>query len=494
MPRHRLPLLLAAGLAVAASAPCACADAPAAPADPTPPAAVTAPDAAPAPATAPATATAAPALSAERADAYLAFRRDFDAGRYAEALPHAERVVALTELLDAHHPDLARALNNLGATQYRLSDFAAAAKSYGRAIQLVEESHGELSPRLLGPLRGLALTLAATARPELAVPLLERAVAISRRSQGLFNREQRELLRPLADAYFALGRYRDADRVHQYLFSVSEHELGAQDPRLEGSLQALGNWYESTAQRTAAREVWERLRALAADPRHPDPLGQIVALRGLAASYRQDYALGSETPAPDSPEATPMLDPSELDPMRRAALGMTPAFVLAPEGQEALERAVTLAEHLEPPAPATLAVVLVDLGDWHQVAGRADKALACYTRALPLLAPAEGAAEGGATALTRPSLLLYRAPPAAQRLRDQPAALVTEKYAVAEFTVTADGRVRDAKIVEGDATEAQRALFLSALGRATYRPRFVDGRPAATEAVRLRESFRQPKG
>jgi protein TonB len=79
------------------------------------------------------------------------------------------------------------------------------------------------------------------------------------------------------------------------------------------------------------------------------------------------------------------------------------------------------------------------------------------------------------------------------RHRDQPAGLVFEKYAVAEFTVTADGRVREAKIVEGDAADAQRSSFLAAISRATYRPRFVDGKPVATAKVRYRESFRQLK-
>jgi TonB family protein len=81
----------------------------------------------------------------------------------------------------------------------------------------------------------------------------------------------------------------------------------------------------------------------------------------------------------------------------------------------------------------------------------------------------------------------------ARRLRDRPADTVVERVAIAEFTVDEAGKVRDARIVEGDAGEAQREAFLAAIQRAQYRPRFVDGRPVATENVRFRETFRESK-
>ncbi len=470
------PLLLASLLALAAGRTAAHAALPADEPLPAAPAAVAAP------------------TSAERDAAYQAFRRDFDARRYAEALPSAERVVSLTEVLDARHPDLARAFNNLGATHYELHDYLAAEKAYGRALALIEETHGNLSARLVAPLRGLALTYEGTGHAELAVPLLERAVAISRRSHGLFNATQTELLTPLLDGYVAVGRYRDADRVQQYALQIGEHAYGATDLRLSPALQQLGNWYLRTAQRGQAREVWERLRALCADPAHPDAVCQIIALRGIAESYRLDFQFGVE-PLPQARLGEPPLvrDPLELDATRRAQSPFGPDYLLDSAGEHALQRALALAERLEPPASMARAVVLVDLGDWQLVAGHADRALPYYQRALPLVPADSGAAESGQRPLSRPGLLLYRQPAAAERYREQPAALYVEKYAVAEFTVTEEGRVKDVRVVEGDATDAQRAGLLHAVGHAIYRPRFVDGQPAATANVRLRESFRQPK-
>jgi len=451
------------------------------------------PAAPPAPAAAPAAAAAA-ASTAERDAEYLAFRADFDARRFAEALPHAERVVALTEQLDARHPDLARALNNLGATHYELHDYVAAQKAYARAVALIEEAQGDLSPRLVAPLRGLALTFESTGRSDLAVPLLERAVAISRRAHGLFNPAQASLLTPLIDGYVAVGRFKDADRVEQYALQIREHEYGTGDPRLFPALQQLARWYTSTGQRVAARQTWERLKSIDADAKHPDPLGQIVALRGIAETYRLDFQEGVEPPPPPRPgELPPLQSALDLDPMRRGQSAFGPDYVLDSAGQEALEHALALAEHLEPPAPLALAVVLVDLGDWQLLAGRPERALPYYQRALPLVPADAGGAESAEGPLSRPGLLLYRHPAASTRYRDQPAALYVEKYAVAEFTVTEAGRVHDPKITEGDASDTQRSAFLYAIGHAIYRPRFVDGKAVATEQVRYRESFRQPK-
>jgi tetratricopeptide (TPR) repeat protein len=469
--RHRLAL--ACSLALAAGGPAARA------AESPPPAAESA-------AQAPA--------AAEREAAYRAFRREFDAERYNEALPHAERVVSLTESLDAHHPDLATALNNLGATHYRLGDHLAAEQAYGRALALVEEAHGALARQLVVPLRGLALTYQSAGHHDFAVPLLERAVAISRRSNGLFNPAQKELLTPLVDGYAALGRWKDADRVQQYALQISEHQYGTSDPRLFPALQQLGRWYAGTAQRNAARRVWERLLAISSDAAHPDPIGQIVALRGIAEAYRLDYQFGAEPPEQPRPgEPPPMREPLEFSSARQSPSMIGPEYVLSSAGQDALEKALALAEKIKPPPTTALAVVLVDLGDWHLVAGRLARALPYYRRALPLIPAETGSAEAAGGPLSRPSTLLYRPPPASMRHRDQPASLYVEKYAVAEFSVTGEGRVREAKIVEGDASDAQRAAFLGALAHAIFRPRFVDGKPVATDKVRYRESFRQLK-
>ena len=434
----------------------------------------------------------------ERDAAYAAFRADFDAGRYADALPNAERVVALTEAVDAAGADLARALNNLGATQYQLGDFAAAEAAYARALRLVEEQQGSTSRRLLAPLQGLALTYQAAGRHDAAAPLLERALAISRRADGLFNPQQRELLRPLEDSLIALGRLQQADHEEQYDFRLSERQFGPTDPRLLPALARLADWYTATRRNMLARATWHRVLAISADRRHPDLAGALAALRGIADTYRLDYQNGPESVDDDTQRSGGQVG-MHIDTSERDAFGRhirRPAdseYHLESQGKDVLEAALRLAERADPPAPRAVAAVLVDLGDWQLVVERPDRARPYLVRAASLLPDSGSVARGIANPLRYPVQLLYRPPPAARRLRDQPLALVTEVSATAEFTVTADGRVTDVRTVEGDAGEVQAASFKTALGKAIYRPRLVDGEPVATENVRYRETFRTMK-
>ena len=55
--------------------------------------------------------------------------------------------------------------------------------------------------------------------------------------------------------------------------------------------------------------------------------------------------------------------------------------------------------------------------------------------------------------------------------------------------MTADGRVRDAKVGDNDAGDVAGKAVLSAIKRARFRPRFVDGNPVDTTGVRYKETI-----
>jgi tetratricopeptide (TPR) repeat protein len=465
--------------------------------------------AAPPAASAPAAAPAAPggadragaaAQLAERDAAYRSFRREFEGGRYTEALPFAERVVALTEQYATDPAQLPSALNNLGATHYKLGDYVAAEQAYAKALQLVEEQQGAASRRLLTPLRGLALTYQSGGRKDAAAPLLERAVAISRRSDGLFNPDQLDLIEPLIDSYVAIGRWLDADELHQYAYRLNERRFGAGSAKIVPSLQRLAGWYEQTGRYTQARRTWARMYANSTARGQENVNGAVNALRGMARTYRLEYTFGPEAVEENDPTRIGQMgvqfDGGDRDPWgRRIQSGLnTSDYRLDPQGREFLEAALKMVRQTDPPSPLAEAQLLIELGDWISIAERDGKARPTYEQAWALLPKQDpGVAEAPRNPLLYPAPLLYRPPGSARRLRDDPPDTVVERVAIAEFTVGEDGRVRDPKIVEGDANENQRNAFLSAIGRAIYRPRFVDGKPVATENVRYRETFREPR-
>jgi TonB family protein len=58
-----------------------------------------------------------------------------------------------------------------------------------------------------------------------------------------------------------------------------------------------------------------------------------------------------------------------------------------------------------------------------------------------------------------------------------------------EFTVAADGSVRDARILDQDTRDRYARDILKAVRDSRFRPKFVDGQPVAATGIMYREVF-----
>src|SRR5438045_9779568 len=86
---------------------------------------------------------------AERVAVYRDFRAAFDARRYPDALPLAEKLVALTqEQYGAKDRELVNPLANLGTTRYRMGDYKGAEEVYLLSVEIDDDTGGN-SDRLL---------------------------------------------------------------------------------------------------------------------------------------------------------------------------------------------------------------------------------------------------------------------------------------------------------------------------------------------------------
>jgi tetratricopeptide (TPR) repeat protein len=166
--------------------------------------------------------TARAVTDAERFAAYQTFRAAFDAAKYTDALPVAQRLVALTEeQYGAEDRQLVNPLTNLGTVYYRLGDYPNAETSYLRAVRLIEGKLAGADRMLMRPLMGLGETYLATKQHAEAATALKRAIDLSRNLDGLFNVEQLDILDPLIESYVALDRLSDAEKENQYAFRVA---------------------------------------------------------------------------------------------------------------------------------------------------------------------------------------------------------------------------------------------------------------------------------
>ena len=150
---------------------------------------------------------------AERIAVYKEFRAQYDAKKYAEAQPLAERLVELTEAqYGSEELPLTNPLTNLATVHYKLGHYAAAIENYQRTLRILQAKSTIADKQQIRPLHGLGVSFMGANDPESAVVALKRAADLSRNTDGLFNINQIEFIDALIDAYEASGRYPEAEK------------------------------------------------------------------------------------------------------------------------------------------------------------------------------------------------------------------------------------------------------------------------------------------
>jgi tetratricopeptide (TPR) repeat protein len=161
---------------------------------------------------------------------------------------------------------------NLGLVQRLAGDYLDAEATFRRVIELIEGSGRITSPRLARAHAGLALTYYAARRYDLAVSGFERAIALNRRAEGLFNDDQLPLLDKQADALTEVGRVQDALQAHRYALRLVERRHGAKSLRYASELVALGRWYTRVRAYESARYTIRRAVDLVVELQGPQSL------------------------------------------------------------------------------------------------------------------------------------------------------------------------------------------------------------------------------
>ena len=428
----------------------------------------------------------APAAQDERARAHAEFRRLFDAGDYAAAVEQGRKVVELTGGPGSgHDEELQVALMNLALAQQRAGDYVAAEAGFQRVIQLIESSGRLTSPRLARAYAGLGVTYHAARRFDLAATSLERAIALSRRAEGLFNEDQLPLLEKQADALTEIGRVEDALLAHRYALRIVGRHEGERSLAFARQIESIGRWYSRVRSYEAARATLRGAAGLAESIAGPGTTALVGPLTGIADNARRWLTdpIIRELGSADDQRSSMFHDPTMPAPP-----SLSPGTIAA-EGLKALERAAAIVDAHPDASPALVAGVHSQLGDWHTARQAPERARPSYLRAWQ----AAGAAPDGArlqqSLFGAPQLIRYVPPDNWDRYARRPPEEVERLDVELELTVTADGGIRDARAVTGDGDEKLTNTALRAAETARYRPRLVDGRPADTPGVRFVQPF-----
>jgi tetratricopeptide (TPR) repeat protein len=418
---------------------------------------------------------AAPSLAvtdADRVAVYREFLTQYQAKKYAEAQPLAEKLVALTEeQYGAEDLQLTNPLTNLATVHYRQGHFPAAIDAYQRTLRILQAKSTIADKAQIAPLHGLGVSFMGNNDPESAVIALKRAADLSRNTDGLFNINQVEFIDALVDAYAATGRFAEAEKESLYAMRVEEAAYGRSSVKLVDRLDKLARWYEDERRYTSERNVYDRALAILARSAPENDLRRVAPLRGIARAYRLEAFYGVEG----------------ADAGGTFNAGGTGAPVFSDgtqqrRGEAALNSALQVVEANSPVDQNLRGEVLTDLGDWFLVSNAMRRAYDTYAEAWKAFAEV-----GNTKVISVPRLLAYRPSISAVGRSQLDPAEAVAKLVEMHFMVDRDGRVDRVTSPTKDVPEAIVRNSMAAMKRARYAPRIENGLAVPTEDVVLYE-------
>jgi CHAT domain-containing protein len=221
----------------------------------------------------------------------------YNSGRYSEAIPLAERVLAIREkALGSHHLAVAGSLNNLAAVYERTGHYAEAKALHERALAIREKALGRDHPEVAQSLNNLAAVYERQGRYEEAEPLYRRSLAIREKRLGPGHPDVASALDNLALLYLNQGRYVEAEPLSERALAIRERALGRDHPQVATSLNNLAGLYKRRGRYADAESLHQRalaIREKALGRDHPDVA---TSLNNLAVLYEDQGRYADAVP------------------------------------------------------------------------------------------------------------------------------------------------------------------------------------------------------
>jgi tetratricopeptide (TPR) repeat protein len=405
---------------------------------------------------------------ADRVAVYKEFRVQYDAKKYAEAQPLAERLVALTEeQYGSEELQLTNPLTNLGTVQYKLGKFSAAIENYQRSLRILQAKSTIADKQQIRPLHGLGISFIGANDPESAVVALKRAADLSRNTDGLYNINQVEFLDALVDAYAATGRLAEAEKETLYAVRVEEAAYGRSSIKLLNRLDKLARWYEDMRRYTSERNVYERSLTLIGKVGTENDLRRVAPLRGISRSFRLETFYGTEG--------------ADTGATFNAGNSGAPVFATGTDqrrGESSLTTALAAVDANTPVNQQLRGDVLTDLGDWYLVSNATRRAYDSYAEAWKSLAEA-----GSTKALEAPRIIAYWGSISSVGRSQLDPAQATVRTVELHFKVDRDGRVDEVTSPTTDVSDSIVKNSVASMRRARFAPRIENGIAVPTENV-----------
>jgi CHAT domain-containing protein len=209
-------------------------------------------------------------------------------GQYSQAIPIAERALAITEkLLGKEHPIVAISLSTLAILYREQGNYQKAEPLFVRSLAIREKVLGKEHPDVAESLNQLGKLYYAQGNYQKAEPLFVRSLAINEKVHGKEHLDVATSLNNLATLYKDQGNYEKAEPLYVRSLAIVEKVLKKEHPLFAICLNNLAQLYRQQGNYEKAEPLY--LRSLAIDEKalgieHPDVA---LDLNNLAELYLQ---------------------------------------------------------------------------------------------------------------------------------------------------------------------------------------------------------------
>ncbi|HEU4626214.1 MAG TPA: tetratricopeptide repeat protein [Steroidobacteraceae bacterium] len=351
----------------------------------------------------------------------------------------------------------ATATGSFGAEGNSIDAYDALARDLLLRIDLIEHDEGNLSRALLAPLFELGKLYGSNDQCQNAIPIIQRAILLSQRLDGVMNAEQLPLYEPLLDCLVERDMLGELQRALDQTLLINERAYGKDDVRMMPALAHAAEWYEEAGLYEEARRLYSRSLKIARKAGGKMSERMVDPLRGLSQTFRLEAQYESE---------------------RSSALNAA--------GERALERAAAIVRATPDADPKRRIDTLLELADWYQMSGALRDAAKAYKEVWDIAAATSGTS--AAELLGAPEPILYRAQIGTALRRPPPNREKLQHYWVDfQFTVTKRGEVTNVVVTDATAPKDLQLSLAESLKKTHYRPRFAVGQPVDTHGVTLRQ-------
>lgn len=384
-------------------------------------------------------------------EAQLELQDLFEDEDYPEAVPVAERVVALTqEEFGEISSESAVATSYLAEIQRRAGQYEDSSQNFLTSSEIFREAEGVYTDSAIMPLVGLGASYHALEYYSQALTVFEEARTVSRRVFGLLNEEQIVILDHLANTLLSMEQYQEAEQQQLMAMQIMERKYGSDTLEFLPALYKHAMWLRRSSRYNGERDYYTRAMDIIRRVEGGDSILLVRPMKEIANSYRTQRV----------PEG---------------------------RGLSSLRRALGILQAQQNPDKLQMAEVLRDLGDW-EVAFNTFPSGNTYREAWALLDELEDGERFQRRWFDQPVYVLqarandrYLADP------DEPGARAGHVLVV--FDVTPTGRTTNVSILESEPSGLKDETTARSIVLSRFRPRMVDGEIVSAQGISRRFTF-----